>query len=532
MHITRAHATSGRLALFLAVLLAALLWAGLQPAAKAATTKTYTLATSASPLAGGTLARSPAGTSYAAGSKVAVTATAAAGYVFVNWGGACTGTSTCNVTLTANATVTATFKLRTYTLSTATYPISGGTAARNPAGPSYAAGTKVAVTATPAAGYVFSNWTGACTGTAACSVTMTADTTVYANFSPKTVNLSVQASPAAGGTVTRSPAGPAYPFGSKVSVTAAPAAGYAFSSWSGACVGNSACSVTVNADSTVTANFTVLSIHALVASAALQQVAATPLASPRSLASLAPLFAELDPAGSNAALRSQSKSWYTDLEDGGTGTQDGQRIRSAIQRYANWKTSTAANRPTFAVVQGQMEADVGPVYDATRRSALAARIVAVWEAQQLAFNQRVVGAVAPTVPGTDQATLDFMGMRTQCFEWVATVGLRAGARSVSYATAAVARVADHRAGMAMFWYTAKGGGAHAAIVTSIELDAQGNPAYYRIAESNWASGWQNPGGAVPWQRSITTRRIPAVANPVASPTLTSAAGRVVSFVAR
>jgi pectate disaccharide-lyase len=69
-----------------------------------------------------------------------------------------------------------------YTLTTAVSPVGGGST--NPAvGPhTYAYGTVVAVTATPAAGYTFSSWSGACTGTSACSVTMNANKTVTANF--------------------------------------------------------------------------------------------------------------------------------------------------------------------------------------------------------------------------------------------------------------------------------------------------------------------------------------------------------------
>ena len=73
-----------------------------------------------------------------------------------------------------------------YTLTTAVSPVGGG--ATNPAvGPhTYAYGTAVAVTATPAAGYTFSSWSGACTGTGACSVTMNANKTVTANFTALT----------------------------------------------------------------------------------------------------------------------------------------------------------------------------------------------------------------------------------------------------------------------------------------------------------------------------------------------------------
>jgi hypothetical protein len=47
-------------------------------------------------------------------------------------------------------------------------------------------GTTVSFTATPAAGFRFTNWAGACTGTAAtCDLTINKDTQVQAVFSKK-----------------------------------------------------------------------------------------------------------------------------------------------------------------------------------------------------------------------------------------------------------------------------------------------------------------------------------------------------------
>ncbi|MBU3665786.1 MAG: hypothetical protein FGM15_07920 [Chthoniobacterales bacterium] len=74
--------------------------------------------------------------------------------------------------------------VQTYTLNlTAT---AGGSASTAPSGSTFEAGQVVQVTATPAAGYTFSGWTGDATGeTNPLSVTMNSDLSVVANFLPK-----------------------------------------------------------------------------------------------------------------------------------------------------------------------------------------------------------------------------------------------------------------------------------------------------------------------------------------------------------
>src|SRR5439155_948105 len=126
-------------------------------------------------------------------------------------------------------------------------------------------GTVVTLTATPSSDSAFTGWSGAwCTGTGPCTVTVSAATTVTASFTP-TFTLTIIPSGTGAGTVASNPTGitcPAtcaapYPSGTVVTLTATPAAGSAFTGWSGAgCTGTGPCTVTLSAATTVTASFT------------------------------------------------------------------------------------------------------------------------------------------------------------------------------------------------------------------------------------------------------------------------------------
>ena len=202
---------------------------------------------------------------YVHGTSVSLTPTPAAGWAFSAWSGDCTGSGACTVSMTANRGVTATFvQLRTLTVAV----VGSGTVTSVPPGIScpsdctqdYPNGTPVALTATPAAGFVFGGWTGDCTGTGACNLTMSANRSVTATFlALRTLTVSVTGN----GTVTSVPAGiscPAdctedYPNGTSVSLTPTPDPGWEFSAWSGACTGAGACDVSMTQNRSVTATF-------------------------------------------------------------------------------------------------------------------------------------------------------------------------------------------------------------------------------------------------------------------------------------
>jgi hypothetical protein len=133
--------------------------------------------------------------SFASGTSVTLTAAAAGGSTFAGWSGACAGTTACTVSMTQARSVTATFN-GTATNQTLTVNKAGtgtGTVTSSPAGiscgtgcstqsASFANGTNVTLSAAPAGGSTFAGWSGACTGTGACTVSMTQARTVTATF--------------------------------------------------------------------------------------------------------------------------------------------------------------------------------------------------------------------------------------------------------------------------------------------------------------------------------------------------------------
>ena len=135
---------------------------------------------------------------FASGTAVLLTATPATGSTFAGWsGGGCTGTGQCTVTVTSTTGVTATFNVAPVSSTqpsqplTLTVGVSGkGKVTSTPAGincgktcsATYPSGTAVTLTATPGAGFFFRGWSGACTGTDSCVVSMTTAQTVTATF--------------------------------------------------------------------------------------------------------------------------------------------------------------------------------------------------------------------------------------------------------------------------------------------------------------------------------------------------------------
>jgi len=159
----------------------------------------YALTVSRNGTGAGTVTSSPAGIdcggdcseSFGSGTQVTLIATAAGGSAFAGWSGACTGNGSCLVTMSAARSVTATFDLLpSYLLTVSKNGAGSGTVSSSPAGidcggdcsESYTSGTPVVLTAVAAALSAFTGWTGACTGTGSCQVTMDAARNVGAGF--------------------------------------------------------------------------------------------------------------------------------------------------------------------------------------------------------------------------------------------------------------------------------------------------------------------------------------------------------------
>ena len=130
------------------------------------------------------------GNSYPNNTPVTLNATPTPGWTFAGWSGACSGNGSCNVVVTRNLSVAATFTQNTGFFSLTVSTTGSGTVTStdgfiNCPGTcsyTYAANTPVTLNATAGQGGTFSGWSGACTGTGSCNVTMTQNLSLTAAF--------------------------------------------------------------------------------------------------------------------------------------------------------------------------------------------------------------------------------------------------------------------------------------------------------------------------------------------------------------
>ena len=218
------------------------------------------------------------------GTPVTLTAKEKEGDSFTGWTGACTGSDpVCELTMDSDKATTAIFASSPFFLGVGKAGNGSGTVTSEPGkidcgttcSDLFEGDTVVTLTATPDSGSTFEGWSGACTGTGTCLLTMDEDKAVTATFEttsspPTTFTLTVSKLVASdlelGGMPdndgTLDPAGIScgsdcsenYESGTTVRLTATPASGSVFDGWS-ACSGTGTCLVTMNSDKAVTAFF-------------------------------------------------------------------------------------------------------------------------------------------------------------------------------------------------------------------------------------------------------------------------------------
>ena len=145
---------------------------------------------------GGTVSSSPGGIScgptctapFSNIPQVTLTAAPASGSTFAGWTG--TGCTTGTVTMDTAKSCTATFNLQTFGLTVVKAGTGSGTVTSNPAGincgntcsATYNSGTVVTLTATPSGTSGFTGWSGACSGSGSCTLTLIQSQLVSAAF--------------------------------------------------------------------------------------------------------------------------------------------------------------------------------------------------------------------------------------------------------------------------------------------------------------------------------------------------------------
>jgi len=147
-----------------------------------------------------------------------------------------------------------------YIITIRNSPSTGGNVTTTPSMNIYPAGTSVTLTADPSSGYEFNKWEGDVTGTSnPAKITMNANKDITAVFTQSNYTLTIQNSPADGGSVTKVPNQDQYTSGTTVTLTANPNSDYEFSKWEGDVAGTTnPITVTMDANKNLTAVYTVV----------------------------------------------------------------------------------------------------------------------------------------------------------------------------------------------------------------------------------------------------------------------------------
>ena len=192
------------------------------------TIQNYIITAIANPTEGGTVSGSGG---YDYGQTCTLTATSSTGYDFIKWthNGMQISTNTSySFTVTEAANYVAHFQLQSFTINASANPSNGGSVS---GGGTYDYGQTCTLTATPATGYDFINWTKNGTPvytSTSYSFTVTEAANFVAHFQLQSFTINPSADPYNGGTVS---GGGTYDYGQTCTLTATPATGYDFINW-------------------------------------------------------------------------------------------------------------------------------------------------------------------------------------------------------------------------------------------------------------------------------------------------------------
>lgn len=223
---------------------------------------------------------------YSTGTAVTLTASPSGGHSFLGWSGACTGVAPCQVVMSAARAVTARFEpVPSHVVAVMVSGTGAGAIMSTPAGvactwsagassgtcaAAFAEGSSVVLTPVASAGS-FAGWSGPCSGTGACNITVNGPVTVGATFTLPTHLLTVSGAGNGGGSVTSAPAGigcavavgvasgscsSSFDEGTSVTLTATASSGE-FTGWGGACSGAGTCVVDMTEARSVVATFAI-----------------------------------------------------------------------------------------------------------------------------------------------------------------------------------------------------------------------------------------------------------------------------------
>ena len=188
----------------------------------------YTVSVSANPTNAGTVS---GGGTFQQGQTCTVHATPATNYTFVRWtenGNQVSTNANYTFTVNGNRNLVAQFQGQSYYIATTSNPSNGGTTSGNGL---YHFGETCTVTATPATGYEFVNWTdnGSVASTeVAYTFTVESGRNLVANFAVQTFQITATVEPAEGGTAI---GGGTYNYGDMVTIEVDTNEDWAFLNW-------------------------------------------------------------------------------------------------------------------------------------------------------------------------------------------------------------------------------------------------------------------------------------------------------------